>query len=181
VESGKGNRRRDAREPLASELITALEAELAEERERTARLEDRVRRLEGQLAPSVPDEADHASRVPVEPVVKALSIDSWHWDEGDERAYWLRRCEGFRVSDYSGVLGHVDSIRFEHELEKPDTLVVLNKRWPRRQCEIPVSDIAEITPERHEITLAVPLRDWLLPPRPNVWSRIRPHRTAHPR
>ncbi len=161
------------------ELITVLEAELVEERERAGRLEDRVNRLEQQLAPSAPAEPVQQSPDRGEPVGKTArsTIDSWRWDEADERAYWLRRCEGFRVSDSSGVLGHVESVRFLRELEEPDTLVVLNKRWPRRECEIAVSEVAEIAPERREITLAVPALDWLLPPRPSLRSRI--HRRSH--
>jgi hypothetical protein len=173
-------RQRSARGQAALvELITALEAELVEERERAERLEERINRLEQQLAPFVPAEPDHQSRDQEEPVGKTTrsTIDAWRWDDADERAYWLRRCEGFRVRDSSGVLGHVDSVRFLRELEEPDTLVVLNKRWPRRECMIAVSEIAEIAPERREIMLAVPALDWLLPSRPGLRSRI--HLRSH--
>lgn len=183
MESEQGRTRRrsvgDHSHAALVELITALEAELVEERERANRLEDRINRLEQRLAPPTPAEPVQQSPDQGEPVSKTArpTIDSWRWDESDERAYWLRRCEGFRVSDSSGVLGHVDSVRFLRELEEPDTLIVLNKRWPRRLCEIAVSEVAEIAPERREITLAVPALDWLLPPRPSLRSRI--HLRSH--
>jgi hypothetical protein len=172
--SHSGRRPRDAqqravseRAKLEQELIGTLRTELLEAVERTAQLEKRVQRLEGQLyAANLPDEATPPP--PNEPEVVAhlavRPIESSRWDEAAERAYWLRRCEGFRVCDSSGVLGTVDSIRFGHDLDLPDTLVVLaQRRGRRRRFEIAVSELAKISPEQEEITLAVPARDWLLP------------------
>jgi hypothetical protein len=159
---------------MEKEPIAALRDELLYALERTAQLEGRVRRLEEGFAAASPhDVATPPS--PSEPEVAHVTvrpINSWRWDETAEQAYWLRRCKGFRVCDSSGVLGSVDSIRFGDDLDLPETLVVLaSHRWRHRRFEVAVSEIADISSEREQITLAVPGRDWLLPAA-SRWSRL---------
>jgi hypothetical protein len=154
------------------DLIVALDAALSEERERTAQLESRLERIEEYLGveapfdavpPSAPGETEARVEAP------RVSIDTWHWDEAEEETYWLRRCEGFRVNDSSGALGVVDSVRFGRDLDRPETLLVVARRHGRRRrFEVAVSELAAISPEQREITLAVPARDWLLPA-PSPW------------
>jgi uncharacterized coiled-coil protein SlyX len=150
------------------ETLDALEAELVEARQRATELEARVRTIEERLAAA--ETLDAPARPPHERMVEARpapirSIDSWRWDEAAESAYWLRRCEGFEVTDNSGVLGIVDSIRFGRDLDRPETLmVVAGRRWRRRQFAVAVSELAEVSPEEQRVRLAVPARDWLLPP-----------------
>jgi hypothetical protein len=148
-------------------LIVALEAALSEERERTAQLETRLERIEEHLGVGAPVEAvprPGAGEAEARVEAPRVSIDTWHWDAAEEETYWLRRCEGFRVRDSSGELGVVDSVRFGHDLDRPETLLVVARRHGRRRrFEVAASELAAISPEQREITLAVPARDWLLP------------------
>jgi hypothetical protein len=164
---------------VEQELIVALEAALREERERTTELETRVELIEQRLAAASPVAAAHppsANQTKAPAAAVPTSIDSCRWDEADEETYWLRRCEGFRLCDSSGVLGVVDSVRFGHDLDRPETLIVVaRRRWRRRRFEVAASELAEISPDQQQITLAVPARDWLLP------TASRRHRPSKPR
>jgi hypothetical protein len=156
---------RALRTEIEHELIVALEAELSDERERTALLEERLRRVEGRLAAR--DAAERVAPAPRREVRRRApvrSIDPVRWDEAAEWDYWLRRCEGFRLLDHTGVLGVVESVRFGRALDRPETLAVVTGRpWRRRRFEVAVSEVAEVSGERHQITLAVPAGGWLLP------------------
>jgi hypothetical protein len=155
-------------------LIVALEARLSEERERTAQLEARLERIEEHLGVAARVDALPRSDQQTEARAEAprVSIDTWRWDETEEETYWLRRCEGFHLRDSSGELGVVDSVRFGRELDRPETLLVMARRHGRRRrFEVAVSELAAISPEEREITLAVPARDWLLPS-PSPWRLL---------
>jgi hypothetical protein len=178
--SGPTSSAEDRRHPVVlraapeREKLLAIEAELVEVRERADALEARIRSIEDRLEPKAAGAS--GLRPPGEAELRpgpVRSIDSMRWDEVAERAYWLRRCEGFRVSDSSGVLGIVDSIRFGRELDRPETLIVAaGRRWRRRHVEIDVSELAEISPEEQRISLAVPARDWLLPSARHALPRL---------
>jgi len=159
-------------DPIPTHLIAALEAELTEQGERLARLEARLDKVErrlpepgaarpdpGTAAPKIA-RAAHGARG--DRVVRA--IGDWPWNESAEWSYLLRRCDGFRVCDSSGVLGVVESVRFANDLELPETLVVgAGGRGRRRHVEIAVSEVADVDPEKQQVKLAVPARAWLFP------------------
>jgi uncharacterized coiled-coil protein SlyX len=143
-------------EPRAAQLIDALEAQLTEQGERTARLEAQLSEVEQRLA-------DLSAAVPA--IVPAAAHEDhrrrevreigWRWSQAAEWSYWLRRCEGFVVRDGSGAVGVVESVRFGGDLELPETLVVgAGGRGRRRHVEIAVSELAEVDPEQREVVLA---------------------------
>jgi len=157
---------------IPAQLIGALEAELAEQGEWLARLQARLDEVERRLAErgaAVPESGATTGEVggathrdPGDHVVRAIS--GRPWDETAEWSYLLRRCEGFRVCDSSGLLGVVESVRFGNDLELPETLVVgAGGRGRRRHVEIAVSEVADVDSEQRRVKLAVPARAWLFP------------------
>ncbi len=76
----------------------------------------------------------------------------------DPRAYWLARCEGFRVDSPEGRYGRVEAVMFRVRPDDPDALVVRTGRLGRRLVLVPIEDVADVTPRRQRIDLArVPL------------------------
>ncbi len=76
----------------------------------------------------------------------------------DPRAYWLARCEGFRVDSPEGRYGLVEAVMFRVRPDDPDALVVRTGRLGRRLVLVPIEDVADVTPRRQRIDLArVPL------------------------
>jgi hypothetical protein len=74
-------------------------------------------------------------------------------------AYWLRRCEGFRVVIGSHSLGTVEEIRFGRHHDRPDALTVLTESRRHQLLLVAVEDIAEISNEEQLIVLATDPRD----------------------
>ena len=173
--SAEDREARGLSEPLAdaipAHLIGALEAEVTEQGEWLARLEARLDEVERRLpepSAAAPDsgaaapEMPPAHGAPGDRVVR--EIGAWPWNESAEWSYLLRRCEGFRVCDNSGLLGVVESVRFGNDLELPETLVVgSGSRGRRRHVEVAVSEVADVDPEQGQVKLAVPARAWLFP------------------
>ena len=83
------------------------------------------------------------------PAVRALS----------DQAYWLRRCEGFRVVAGSRLLGTVEAVRFERRHDRPDSLIVVGSGPRRRLVHVPVEAIAEIAPDEDLIRLTSDARE----------------------
>jgi hypothetical protein len=75
--------------------------------------------------------------------------------ETSGRAYWLRRCEGFRVVVDSHSLGTVEAIRFGLHHDRPDTLIVSADGRGHRLLHIAVENIAELSHEHELITLSI--------------------------
>jgi hypothetical protein len=170
--SAEDSEARGVREALAdaipAHLIGALEAELTEHGEWLARLEARLAEVERRLPESGADLGAAAPEVPAEHAERGKrvirEIGAGPWTESAEWSYLLRRCEGFRVCDSSGLLGVVESVRFENDLDLPETLVVgTGGPGRRRHVEIAVSEVANVDPEQQQVKLAVPARAWLFP------------------
>ena len=70
-----------------------------------------------------------------------------------DQAYWLCRCEGFRVVVGSRLLGTVEAVRFERRHDRPDSLILAGTGPRRRLSEVPVEAIAEIAPAEDLIRL----------------------------
>jgi hypothetical protein len=70
------------------------------------------------------------------------------------RAYWLRRCEGFRVVVDSHSLGTVEAIHFGLHHDRPDTVIVRADGRGHRLFHVTVENIAELSFEDGLITLA---------------------------
>lgn len=72
----------------------------------------------------------------------------------DPRAYWLARCEGFRVDSPEGRYGRVEAVMFRVRPDDPDALVVRTGVLGRRLVLVPADDVADVTPRRERISLA---------------------------
>src|SRR5213593_2682647 len=75
---------------------------------------------------------------------------------GVDWAYWLCRCEGFRVEAPEGRVGLVDGVRFRTRLDRPDVLLVRVGRLRHRLLSVPVAEIAELLPAEGRIILRGP-------------------------
>jgi hypothetical protein len=76
---------------------------------------------------------------------------------GVEWAYWLCRCEGFRVEAPEGRVGLVDGVRFRTRLDRPDVLLVRVGRLRHRLLSVSVAEIAELLPAEGRIILRGPV------------------------
>ncbi|SRR5712691_7896711 len=73
---------------------------------------------------------------------------------GFDRAYWLSRCEGFRVETADGsAVGTVVELHYRSDVERPDTLVVRGGWFAKRVSIVPVVGVAAILPGEQRIVL----------------------------
>jgi hypothetical protein len=70
----------------------------------------------------------------------------------DQRTYWLRNCQGFRVEQGGKKLGVVDDVLFGRQSE-PATLLVRTGVFRLGLRAIPVGEIETIDPRGLRITL----------------------------
>jgi hypothetical protein len=75
-----------------------------------------------------------------------------------DRAYWLRRCEGFLVETPTKRIGRVTGMRFGETTNEPAVLEVRAGLFGRTRLLISVDDITEIDPEQGLLSLADPPR-----------------------
>ena len=75
-----------------------------------------------------------------------------------DRAYWLRRCEGFLVETPTKRIGRVTGMRFGETTNEPAVLEVRAGLFGRTRLLISVDDITMIDPEQVVLTLADPSR-----------------------
>ncbi len=75
-----------------------------------------------------------------------------------DRAYWLRRCEGFLIETPTKRIGRVTGIRFGETTNEPAVLEVRAGLFGRTRLLISVDDINEIDSEQGVLSLADPPR-----------------------
>jgi hypothetical protein len=75
-----------------------------------------------------------------------------------DRAYWLRRCEGFLVETPTKRIGRVTGIRYGETTNEPETLEVRAGLFGRTRLLISVDDVINIDPEQERLALADPPR-----------------------
>ena len=75
-----------------------------------------------------------------------------------DRAYWLRRCEGFLVETPTKRIGRVTGIRYGETTNETEVLEVRAGLFGRTRLLISVHDITDIDPEQRRIALADPPR-----------------------
>jgi hypothetical protein len=63
---------------------------------------------------------------------------------GSDLAYWLARCQGFRVESPTGRLGTVVGLRWESRVDRPDRLVIRTRF--RHEREIAIESVERIDP-----------------------------------
>jgi hypothetical protein len=73
----------------------------------------------------------------------------------DQRAYWLRNCQGFRVEQGGKKLGVVDDVLFGRQSE-PATLLVRSGLFRLGLRAVSVEEVETIDPRRRCITLRAP-------------------------
>ena len=155
-----------ARAPTAGgrESLSALEAELRREQERRQSVERRLGRVEAQLAAlreaiatasrAGLGGADEVAPVPAGPAPRPRMIELARDRASQGEAYWLRRCEGFRVFAETRLLGTVEAVRFGRHHDRPDTLILAPSGPRHRRLHVPVEAIAEISPDEERITVS---------------------------
>jgi hypothetical protein len=75
-----------------------------------------------------------------------------------DRAYWLRRCEGFLVETPTKRIGRVSGIRYGETTNEPAALEVRAGLFRRTRLLINVDDVIDIDPEQGRLALADPPR-----------------------
>jgi hypothetical protein len=72
-----------------------------------------------------------------------------------DRAYWLSRCERFRVETADGTpLGRVEEVHYYARLDQPDELIVRVGLFGLRRLNVPVEAVRRINPSEQRLTLA---------------------------
>src|SRR5581483_4153476 len=128
-------------EPEDEARLAALEAAVAEERQLRLAAERllaaRVLELEVLRRRKEPEEPGEPGQTKPKPRPKGPPIELPR--VADEHAYWLRRCEGFRVAtgEQTAAFGTVEATCFGHRHDRPDELLVTIGR--RRTIALPVA------------------------------------------
>jgi len=73
-----------------------------------------------------------------------------------DRAYWLRRCEGFVVETPTKRIGRVTGTRYGETTNEPEVLEVRAGLFGRTRLLISVDDITEIDLEQRRLAIADP-------------------------
>jgi hypothetical protein len=71
-----------------------------------------------------------------------------------DHAYWLSRCEGFRVDWQGGRGGTVEEVRFRSRHDRPDVLVVRVGRFRRRRLLVPADEVVSLSPRERRVLLS---------------------------
>jgi hypothetical protein len=71
-----------------------------------------------------------------------------------DHAYWLSRCEGFRVDWQGGRGGTVEEVRFRSRHDRPDVLVVRVGRFRRRRLLVPADEVVSLSPRERRVVLS---------------------------
>jgi hypothetical protein len=72
-----------------------------------------------------------------------------------DRAYWLSRCEHFRVEQADGTpIGRVEELRYRSRLDEPDELTVRLGLFGLRRLTFPVEAVRRIHASQRRLTLA---------------------------
>ena len=80
--------------------------------------------------------------------------------QGEQAAYWLRRCQGFRVESDGRRIGIVEDVLYGAEHDRPSALLVRTGMLKRRLEAISLEDVEEIFPRAQRLSLrAVSRRD----------------------
>jgi len=117
--------------------LSRLEEELREQAVRVARLEWRLRVLQGRGGNGAPENGRPTER-------PTAHVRSGRSSLERERDYWLCRCEGFWVDSPTGRIGLVDGLRFLSRIDQPDLLEVRAGLLGRQLLLIPSDQVEDI-------------------------------------
>jgi hypothetical protein len=73
--------------------------------------------------------------------------------DGEQAAYWLRRCQGFRVDSGGRRLGIVEDVLYGAEHDRPSALLVRTGILKRRLEAISLEDVEAIYPRLQRLSL----------------------------
>jgi hypothetical protein len=75
---------------------------------------------------------------------------------GKRAAYWLRRCQGFRVDSRGARIGTVEDVLYGSELDQPAALLIRTGIFVRRLESISVDEIEAIDPRAQRLSVRFP-------------------------
>jgi len=73
--------------------------------------------------------------------------------QGDQAAYWLRRCHGFRVDSAGERVGIVEDVLYGAEHDRPAALLVRSGIFKRKLEAISREDVEAIYPRTQRISV----------------------------
>jgi hypothetical protein len=73
--------------------------------------------------------------------------------QGEQAAYWLRRCQGFRVDSEGRRLGVVEDVLYGAEHDRPSALLVRTGILKRKLEAISLEDVEAIYPRARRLSL----------------------------
>jgi hypothetical protein len=72
---------------------------------------------------------------------------------GEQAAYWLRRCHGFRVDSPEGRVGVVEDILYGAEYDRPSALVVRTGLLKKRLELVAIEEVEAVYPRPERVIL----------------------------
>jgi hypothetical protein len=72
---------------------------------------------------------------------------------GEQAAYWLRRCQGFRVDSEGKRIGTVEDVLYGAEHDRPSALLVRTGILKRKLEAISLEDVEAIYPRAQRLSL----------------------------
>ena len=73
--------------------------------------------------------------------------------QGEQAAYWLRRCQGFRIDSEGRRIGVVEDVLYGAEYDRPSALLVRTGIFKRKLEAIPLEHIEAIYPREQRLSL----------------------------
>jgi hypothetical protein len=73
--------------------------------------------------------------------------------QDEQAAYWLRRCQGFRVDSEGRRIGTVEDVLYGAEHDRPSALLVRTGIFKRRLEAISLEDVEAIYPRAQRLSL----------------------------
>jgi hypothetical protein len=130
--------------------LLALEAELAEERERLAAVEAQLAAQSAALA-RLSGEPVPVARRPGDPAPRHVEL--WRRDPTTCPEYWLCHCEGFTVEARERTIGVVEEVRYASRHDCPDELVLRVGRLRQRLFAVAVDEVEALDAREQRVVL----------------------------
>jgi len=73
--------------------------------------------------------------------------------QGEQAAYWLRRCQGFRVDAGGTRIGIVEDVLYRAEHDRPEALLVRFGIFRRRLEAISLDDVEAVYPRAQRLSV----------------------------
>jgi hypothetical protein len=73
--------------------------------------------------------------------------------QGEQAAYWLRRCHGFRVDAAGRRIGIVEDVLYGAQHDRPSALLVRSGIFRRRLEAISLDDVEAVYPRAQRLSV----------------------------